>query len=148
MSNRLDSKTVYGLAPNVIKAALTLSAAVPGDLEKPLLELVKLRASQINGCAYCINMHAEDARKAGETEARLQLLPAWHEVDIYNEREKAALLWTETLTRLPNGVPDEVYAKAKAPFTDEEFVHLTSAVATINFWNRFGVGFQYRPEYK
>lgn len=148
MSNRLDSKTVYGLAPDVIKAAYALSRATPGTLEKSLLELVKLRASQINGCAYCINMHAEDARKSGETEARLQLLPAWHEVEIYNEREKAALLWTETLTKLPNGVSDEVYAKAKTPFTDEEFVQLTSAIAMINFWNRFGVGFQYMPEYK
>jgi len=121
-------------------------------LEHPLLELVKMRASQINGCAYCIDMHAKDARAAGETEQRLYLLDAWREAaHLYSERERAALAFTEAVTRLAsNHVPDDAYAAAKAQFRDDELVNLTLAITAINSWNRMNIAFQvkaggYRP---
>ena len=121
-------------------------------LEHPLLELVKMRASQINGCAYCLDMHFKDARAAGETEQRLYLLDAWREAaHLYTERERAALAYTEAVTRLAsNQVPDDVYAAAKAQFKDSELVNLTLAITAINSWNRMNIAFQvkagdYRP---
>jgi AhpD family alkylhydroperoxidase len=120
-------------------------------LEASLLELVKMRASQINGCAFCLDMHSKDARAAGETEQRLYLLSAWREAPFYTPRERAALAWTEALTSVADGhVPDEVYAEAREHFGEKELVDLSLAVVAINGWNRLAVGFRaevgaYRP---
>jgi AhpD family alkylhydroperoxidase len=106
-------------------------------LEHSLLELVKMRASQINGCAYCLDMHSKDMRASGETEQRIYLLNAWREAPFYSAREQAALAWTEALTLVADGeVPDEVYARVREQFSEEEVVNLTLAVAAINSWNR------------
>jgi len=112
-------------------------------LEKPLMELVKLRASLLNGCAFCIDMHYRDAKAAGESEARLYLLSAWQETrDLYTAREKAALRWTDALTKLAgNHVSDELFEEVREYFTDEEMANLTLAIVAINGWNRFSVGF-------
>ena len=114
-------------------------------LPKRLIELVKMRASQINGCAYCIDVHSKDARKAGETEQRLYLLNAWRDSPLFSPAERAALAWTEALTHLPDGVSDEVYAEASREFSERELMYLTSAVASINVWNRFGVAYRWTP---
>ncbi|HVZ10570.1 carboxymuconolactone decarboxylase family protein [Rhodopila sp.] len=111
-------------------------------LEKSLIELVKLRASQINGCAFCIDMHSRDARQAGESEQRLYLLSAWRESPLFTPRERAALDWTECLTRLPtDGAPDPVYAALQTQFSPIEIANLTTLIGLINLWNRIGVGF-------
>jgi AhpD family alkylhydroperoxidase len=115
-------------------------------LETPLLELVRLRASQINGCAYCIDMHTKDARAEGETEQRLYALTAWRETPFYTERERAALEWTEAVTAIgDSGVPDELYETARKHFTGEELVNLTMAVVAINGWNRLAISFRMTP---
>lgn len=134
-------------APAILQAMLNLQKVVNEcGLEKPLLELVKLRVSQINGCAFCIDMHAREARQAGEKEERLHLLSAWWEVSWYTPREKAALHWAERLTRLAgNHVTDEDYAKVRAEFSEAEIAALTLAIVTINGWNRFSVGFHVPP---
>jgi AhpD family alkylhydroperoxidase len=110
------------------------------SLEPALLYLIKMRGSQINGCGYCIDMHSKDARLEGETEQRLYLLDAWREAPMYSPRERAALAWTEAVTRLEHGqVPDEVYAQAREQFSEEEIVYLTLAVVAINGWNRLAI---------
>ena len=115
-------------------------------LEHPLLELMKTRASQMNGCAFCIDMHTKDARAAGETEQRLYALNAWRETPFFTERERAALAWTEAVTAVSAGhVPDAVYEEAKQHFNDEELVNLTLAVVTINGWNRLAIAFRAVP---
>jgi AhpD family alkylhydroperoxidase len=115
-------------------------------LERPLLELVKIRSSQINGCAYCIDMHTKDARALGETEQRIYLLGAWRESPFYSDRERAALEWAEALTLISEGhVPDDVYARASKQFSPEELVNLSVAVATINSWNRLAIPFRAVP---
>ncbi len=115
-------------------------------LEKSLLELVKLRASQINGCAYCIDMHTKDARANGETEQRLYGLSAWHEAPFYTDRERAALLWTETVTLVSEThIPDDVYEAARKQFDEKEIVDLTMAIVAINGWNRLAIGFRTVP---
>ncbi len=115
-------------------------------LEASLIELVKIRASQINGCAFCIDMHTKDARAAGESEQRIYLLSAWRESPFYSERERAALQWTEALTLIAdNHVPDDIYEYVRPHFTDEELVNLTLAVSTINAWNRFAISFRSEP---
>ena len=115
-------------------------------LEPLLLELVKMRASQLNGCAYCIDMHSKDARALGESEQRLYALNAWRETDFYSERERAALLWTEELTLLSEThVSDALYEEVHQHFTDEEMVNLTLAIVVINGWNRLAVGFRSQP---
>jgi AhpD family alkylhydroperoxidase len=115
-------------------------------LEPSLRELVRLRASQINGCAYCVDMHSLDARAGGETEQRLYALPVWHETPFFTDRERAALLWTEKLTLLAvDHVPDDVFAEVRPHFSDEELANLTLLIATINAWNRFGVSFRDVP---
>jgi len=112
-------------------------------LEESLLALVEMRASQINGCAFCLDMHSKDARAAGETEQRLYLLDAWREAPVYSERERAALAWTEAVTRIFDGnVPDEVYAATSAHFTEKELIDLTLAVVAINGWNRLSIAFR------
>jgi AhpD family alkylhydroperoxidase len=115
-------------------------------IERPLLELVKMRASQINGCAYCLDMHSKDARALGETEQRLYLLNAWREAPFYSERERAALEWTEAITLIAGKqVPDDVYERVAAQFSPEELANLTLAIATINSWNRLSISFQIVP---
>jgi AhpD family alkylhydroperoxidase len=115
-------------------------------LEVPLLHLVKLRASQINGCAYCLDMHWKDLRAVGENEQRLYSLDAWEESPYYTDRERAALLWTDTVTRVAaTHVPDEVYEKVKPHFTEKELADLTLAVATINAWNRLAISARTTP---
>jgi AhpD family alkylhydroperoxidase len=112
-------------------------------LERSLLELIKLRASQMNGCAYCIDMHWKDARAHGETEQRLYGLDAWREAPYYTERERAALAWTEAVTNVADGhVPDEVFAEARPQFDDKQLVDLTLAIAAINSWNRLTIAFR------
>ncbi|MBB6309829.1 carboxymuconolactone decarboxylase family protein [Xanthobacter tagetidis] len=132
----------YSLAPETIKAMMGVEATlVASGLDHTLLELVKLRASQINGCAFCIHMHATDLRKHGESEMRLYMLDAWRESSLYSERERAALGWTEALTRLAEtGAPDEDFARVHAVFTESEVVRLTLAIGAINVWNRLQVG--------
>lgn len=114
-----------------------------GVLEHSLYELVKLRASQINGCAYCIDMHARDARAHGETEQRLYLLSAWRESPLFTDRERAALEWTEALTLVAGTrAPDDAYAAVRAQFNDQELVQLTFLIGAINTWNRVAIGFR------
>jgi AhpD family alkylhydroperoxidase len=116
------------------------------DLEPELVELVKLRASQINGCAYCIDMHTKDARSHGESEQRLYGVNAWRETPFYSERERAALAWTESVTKISeNQVPDEVYDQVKKHFPEKELVDLTLAVIAINSWNRLAISFRTPP---
>jgi AhpD family alkylhydroperoxidase len=131
-------------SPATYQALLALQAAVDKTaLEKPLLELVKIRASQINKCAFCLHMHTRDARKAGVSEERIYLLEAWRESPLYTDRERAALAWTDALTLLPEtNAPDDVYAQVTAHFSELEIVELTLAISAINLWNRFGVGFR------
>jgi AhpD family alkylhydroperoxidase len=115
-------------------------------LEPSLLHLLKFRVSQINGCAYCLDMHSKDLRAGGETEQRLYLLDAWRESPFYTERERAALAWAEAITLVTEGhVPDEVYESARAEFSEEELVNLTLAVVTINGWNRLNIAFRIEP---
>jgi AhpD family alkylhydroperoxidase len=137
----------YQVAPETIKALLALEQQVQASgLEKSLIELVKTRASQINGCAFCINMHTEDARKQGETEQRLYLLDAWREAPFYTDRERAALAWTEAVTLISQThAPDDVYNELRAHFSEAEAVNLTMLIATINAWNRIAIGFRSVP---
>jgi AhpD family alkylhydroperoxidase len=131
-------------APRGLQALMGLQGYVNhSGLEHNLLELVKMRASQINGCAYCLDMHFKDATAAGETPQRLYLLDAWREVKFYSARERAALAWTEALTLVTQGhVPDEVFAEARQHFSEEELTNLSLAVAAINSWNRMQIAFR------
>jgi AhpD family alkylhydroperoxidase len=125
---------------------LTLSAEATKQLDRRLFELVKIRASQINGCAYCIDMHTKDARLAGEDEQRIYALSAWRETPFFTDRERAALEWTETLTRIAdNHVPDELYNRVAAHFTEPELVALTFGVVVINSWNRLAFSMRAVP---
>jgi AhpD family alkylhydroperoxidase len=134
-------------SPDGFKAMRQLQAHVDHcGLEHGLLELVKMRASQINACAYCLDMHSKDARAAGETEQRLYLLDAWREAPFYSARERAALAWTEALTRIAgNDVTDELYAEVCALFSDRELVDLSLAIIAINGWNRLAIPFRSEP---
>jgi len=143
MKARMDFRAA---SPPAAKAIADLHAFVHRcGLEHGLLELVKLRASQINGCAHCIDMHTKELRADGESEQRLYLLDAWEESPFYSERERAALAWTEALTTMPNGVSDEIYAAVTAEFSEQELTYLTSAIASINVWNRFGAAYRWTP---
>ena len=137
----------YQAAPDTIKALSALETQVQASgLEQSLIELVKTRASQINGCAFCINMHTQDARKRGETEQRLYLLDAWREAPCYTDRERAALAWTEAVTLVSEThIPDAVFEQAKKHFTETELVNLTMAVISINSWNRMAIAFRGVP---
>lgn len=134
----------YKAAPESINAVMELEKhVVSSGLEASLIELVKTRASQINGCAYCIHMHTRDARKHGETEERLYLLNAWRESPLYTARERAALAWTEALTLVAEThAPDEAWEAVCAEFSDAEIVKLTVLIGTINTWNRVAIGFR------
>lgn len=137
----------YQIAPNGYQAVAALQKYVDSSgLERSLLELVRLRASQINGCAYCLDMHTKDARALGESEQRLYLLSAWRESPFYTERERAALEWTEAVTLVSESrVLDGVFERAKAQFQPEELVNLTLAIAVINTWNRLSIAFRAVP---
>lgn len=141
MEQRLN---FYQSGPDAIKAMLGLEQHLAKTgLEKPLTELVRLRASQINGCAYCVDLHSRDARKAGESERRLATLVVWRESPLFTARERAALEWTEALTLVAQThVPDEVWERVQPHFTEQELVGLTLLVTTINAWNRFAIAFR------
>lgn len=134
------------LAPDAHQAVLTLGGfAAKAGIDKQLLELIKLRASQINGCAFCVQYHILQAERLGVSADKLNLVVVWRETPQFSPRERAALAWTEALTHLSGGVSDEVYEQARAEFSDEELTYLTSAVASINVWNRFGVAYRWTP---
>jgi AhpD family alkylhydroperoxidase len=145
MQSRLD---FYKASPSGTCAMMALEKAVSeSGLEKPLMELVRLRASQINGCAFCVDMHVTDARKGGETERRLASVVVWREAPFFTERERAALEWTEALTLVAQThVPDAVWESVRPHFTDQELADLTMLVIAINGWNRISVGFRKIPE--
>ncbi len=142
-------------SPDAYKAMQGLEAHVArSGLDHKLVLLVKMRASQINGCAYCLDMHSKDARAAGETEQRLYCLDAWRETNFYSDRERAALAWTEALTRIADThAPDDVFEEVRKHFSERELVDLSLAIAAINAWNRLAIGFRaeagaYRPQAK
>src|SRR5665213_3551398 len=138
-----DFKT---LAPDVYDSVLALSKiAAKAGIDKPLLELVKIRASQINGCAFCVQHHVLESERLGISADKLNLVVVWREAPLFSARERAALAWTEALTLLPGGVSDEVYAQASAAFSERELAWLSSAIASINVWNRLGVGYRWTP---
>ncbi len=150
MHPRIDHRKT---AQGAMKAMLELERYVHhSGLPENLLHLIKLRVSQINGCAYCIDMHSKDLRAAGETEQRLYLLDAWREAPFYSEKERTALAWAEAVTLITEGhVPDEVYEQARAQFSEEELVNLTVAVVAINGWNHLSIAFRsvagaYQPQ--
>lgn len=134
----------WNVAPEAVKPMLALEQSVrESGLEHSLIELVKIRASQINHCAYCLHMHTADARRAGESEERLYLISAWRESPLFTPRERAALTWTEALTELAeSGAPGKAWAGLDPHFTPEEKVKLTMLIVTINGWNRIAVGFR------
>ena len=144
MSERLD---FYTASPEAVKAQMAVEVAIGKmGLELSLLELIRLRSSQLNGCAFCVDMHTTDARKAGETERRLHAVAVWRETPFFSERERAALAWTEALTLLSTShAPDADYALMKAHFSDKEMVNVTLAISSINSWNRLAVGFRKMP---
>jgi len=135
---------VWTVAPQAMQAFVDFSQAMAKDgVEPSLAELVKIRASQINHCAFCLHMHTREALAQGESEVRLTMLAAWQESPLFTDRERAALAWTESLTFLPEtSAPDDVYAELQAHFTPEEQVKLTMLIGIINAWNRFGCGFR------
>jgi AhpD family alkylhydroperoxidase len=144
MTTRLNAKAI---APDAFKTLRGLQDYVDASgLEKPLIELVKVRASQINGCAFCIAMHTADAIKGGESHARLHLLNAWRETEIFTARERAALALTEAVTLIAEGhVPDAVYEEARQQFSDKEVVYLAYAIFAINAFNRLAITFRMQP---
>ncbi|MEI6723653.1 MAG: carboxymuconolactone decarboxylase family protein [Betaproteobacteria bacterium] len=145
MKPRIEMHTAAPAAYAAMRALSAYSGSC--GLEPSLLELVKTRASQVNGCAFCIQMHTRDARKLGETDERLHLLAAWRETAIYTPRERAALAWTEALTLLNEGhALDTVYDEVRAQFSEEEVANLSLAIATINAWNRLAVGLRFMPK--
>lgn len=135
------------ITPEALKGLLEIEKYVAeSGLDRTIFELVKLRASQINKCAYCLDMHTKDARAAGETEQRLYLLNAWRETSFYSEKERAALEWTEALTLISeNEVSDSLYQKVGEHFKDTELMALTMAIIAINGWNRLAIGFRTEP---
>lgn len=144
MQPRIDLTKV---APGAYRAMAGLEGYVhKTGLEQSLLELVRFRASQLNGCAYCLDMHSKDARANGETEQRLYTIAAWRETPFFTDRERAALAWTEAITMISEGhAPDAVYEEVRQRFTEEELVNLTLAIVSINGWNRLCVGFRVVP---
>jgi AhpD family alkylhydroperoxidase len=144
---RLDYETFRKLAPQVYSALLALGKAVDDSgLDKDLTELVKLRASQINGCAFCVQIHLNTARKIGVERAKLDLVATWQDAGVFSEKECAALAWTESLTELRvQGASDEAYAAVRHHFTETEVAFLTIAIGTINNWNRLGVALRFAP---
>jgi AhpD family alkylhydroperoxidase len=134
------------LAPDAFEIVSSLGkVAAKAGLDKQLLELIKLRASQINGCAFCVQYHILQAETLGVPTDKINLVVVWREAPQFSSRERAALAWTEALTLIPSGVSDEVFAEASAAFSESELAYLTSAVASINVWNRYGAAFRWSP---
>ena len=143
---RSEYEDFKALAPDVFDVVQALGqAAARAGLDKQLLELIKLRASQINGCAFCVQYHILQGEKLGLSADKLNLVVVWREAPLFSPRERAALAWTEALTLLAGGVSDEVYAQASAEFSEKELTYLTSAIASINVWNRFGATYRWTP---
>ena len=144
MQQRLNA---FDRSQGAVKAMGGVEMYLAGSsIEKSLLHLIKFRVSQINGCAFCLDVHSKDLRAAGETEQRLYLLEAWRESPFYNDRERAALSWAEALTLITaDHVPDEIYEAVRKEFNEQELFDLTLAVTTINAWNRFGIAFRTTP---
>ena len=143
---RQENGRLKEIAPEIYNAVLTLSQlAGKAGLDKQLLELVKIRASQINGCAFCVQYHILQAEALGAPTDKLNLVVVWREAPQFSKRERAALAWTEALTALGSGVSDAIYAEASAEFSEKELAYLTSAVAVINVWNRYGVAYRWTP---
>jgi AhpD family alkylhydroperoxidase len=143
---RKDYEEFKALAPDIYERVLALSQlAGQAGIDKELLELVKIRASQINGCAFCVQFHILEAERLGIPTDKLNLVVVWREAPQFSDHERAALAWTEALTLLPGGVSDEVYAQARREFSEKELVYLGSAIAVINVWNRFGVAYRWTP---
>jgi AhpD family alkylhydroperoxidase len=143
MEQRLDYPK---LAPAATRTMYGLETYLAGcGLEHNLLDLVKIRASQINGCAFCIDMHTKDARARGETEQRIYALNAWRETPFFTDRERAALAWVEAITRIGGGVPDDLYEETRKEFAEKELVDLTWAAAAINAWNRVSISMRAVP---
>jgi AhpD family alkylhydroperoxidase len=143
---RSEQKDFKALAPDVSDMVVALGqAAAKAGIDKQLLELIKLRASQINGCAFCVQFHILQGERLGIAADKLNLVVVWREVALFSAREHAALAWTEALTLLTEGVSDEVYAEARAAFSEQELAYLSSAIAAINVWNRLGVAYRWTP---
>ena len=143
---RSEHENFKALAPDAYDVVLALGqAAAKAGLDKQLLELIKLRASQINGCAFCVQHHILLSERLGVPVDKLNLVAVWREAPIFSARERAALAWTEALTLLPGGVSDEVFTEASREFSEKELMYLTSAVASINAWNRFGAAYRWTP---
>src|SRR5258708_1684999 len=143
---RKEHKDFMALAPDAFEAVQALGkVAASAGIDKQLLELIKLRASQINGCAFCVQYHILQGESLGMSTDKLNLVVVWREAPQFSARERAALAWTEALTELTGGVSDEVYAEASAQFSAQELAYLTSAIASINVWNRFGVAYRWTP---
>ena len=144
--SRSEYENFKALAPDAFDAVMALGqVAAKAGLDKQLLELIKLRASQINGCAFCVQFHILQGERLGIPADKLNLVVVWREAPLFSARERAALAWTEALTQLTPGVGDEVYAQASAEFSEKELAYLTSAVASINVWNRLGVAYRWTP---
>ncbi len=144
--DRKEYRDFMTLAPEAYEAVMALGkVAAAAGLDKQLLELIKLRASQINGCAFCVQHHILLGESLGVPVDKLNLVVVWREAPQFSPRERAALAWTEALTLLADGVSDEVYAQASAEFSEKELAYLTSAVASINVWNRYGAAFRWTP---
>jgi len=143
---RSERKDFRALAPDADEFVLGLNqAAAKAGIDRQLLELIKLRASQINGCAFCVQYHILQGESLGVPVDKLNLVVVWREVPLFSSRERAALAWTEALTLLTEGVSDEVFAEASAEFSEKELAYLSSAIASINVWNRLGVAYRWTP---
>ena len=143
---RKEYQDFQTLAPDAYDAVRTLGQlAAKAGIDKQLLELIKLRASQINGCAFCVQFHILQSESLGIPTDKLNLVVVWREAPLFSPRERAALAWTEALTTITEGVSDEVYAQASAEFSEKELTYLTSAIASINVWNRFGAAYRWTP---
>jgi AhpD family alkylhydroperoxidase len=143
---RSEYSNFKALAPDVYEIVSALGqVAAKAGIDKQLLELVKLRASQINGCGFCVQYHILQSENLGVPTDKLNLVVVWREAPQFTSRERAALAWTEALTNLSEGVSDEVYAEASAEFSEQELLYLTSAIASINTWNRFGAAYRWTP---
>ena len=147
MESRIDYQQLHSIQPALTTALLNLGETVATQLEASLIHLVKLRASQINGCAFCQHMHANEARNNGEQQQRLDILPAWQDVPAFSDRERAALRWTEQLTDLSNTqTVNSAYEALQQHFSQAEIVNLTGLIVVINGWNRIAIGFGFIPE--
>lgn len=143
---RSEYEDFKALAPDAYDAVFALGrVAAKAGIDKQLLELIKLRASQINGCAFCVQFHILQGESLGISVDKLNLVVVWREAPLFSARERAALAWTEALTLVTGGVSDEVYAEVSAEFPEKELAYLTSAIASINVWNRLGVGYRWTP---